>query len=86
MYQTNINKFTTIIVQSSLFLFSVILTGDRSMLLHIVVRVRVEDISEAAVDAGDGLPAVQVDVDLGMTQSSASSVTRNLNIILEDKL
>ena len=50
------------------------------MLLHIIIRVGVEDVSEAAVDASDGLPAVQVDVDLRMAQSSTTSVTGDLNI------
>ena len=50
------------------------------MLLNIIIRVGVEDVSEAAVDASDGLPAVQVDVDLRMAQSSTTSVTGDLNI------
>ena len=34
--------------------------------------------SEAAVDAALGCPVIQVDVHLGMTESTATSVTGNL--------
>ena len=56
------------------------------MLLNIIIRVGVEDVSEAAVDASDGLPAVQVDVDLGVAQSSTTSVTGDLNINTEEQV
>ena len=36
--------------------------------------------AEAAVEAGLGPTGVQVDVDLGMAQSSATSVTGNLGL------
>ena len=35
-------------------------------------------ISEAAVDAAHGLPVIQVNVDLGVTQGATAAVTRDL--------
>ena len=43
-----------------------------------VGSIRVEDVSEPAVDAGHGFTTVKVDVDSGVAESSTTSVTGDL--------
>ena len=45
-------------------------------------RLRVEDISKTAVDAGDRFTIVQVDVDSRVAESSTTSVTGDLKVIM----
>ena len=49
-------------------------------MILLVLLLGIEHISEAAVDAGHRLPTVQVDVDLGVAESTTTSVTGNLQI------
>ena len=45
-------------------------------------RLRVEDISKTAVDAGDRFTIVQVDVDSRVAESSTTSVTGDLKVMM----
>ena len=51
------------------------------MFFYIIVSIGIEDVSQSAVDAGYGLLPVKIDVDLGVAQGAAPSVTGNLRTV-----